>query len=45
MKLADAAARVLASGRPIAVTGPDGVLIGAVTREAMIAALYPAKTP
>jgi glycine betaine/proline transport system ATP-binding protein len=45
MKLADAAARVLASGRPIAVTGPDGALIGAVTREAMIAALYPAKTP
>ncbi|MFM8746345.1 MAG: glycine betaine/L-proline ABC transporter ATP-binding protein [Aestuariivirga sp.] len=45
MKLAEAAARVLASDRPIAVVGADGAPLGAVTREAMIAALYPEHRP
>jgi glycine betaine/proline transport system ATP-binding protein len=41
MKIGEAAARVLASDRPIAVIGENGKTIGVVTREAMIAALYP----
>lgn len=40
-KLGDAAARVLASDKPIAVIDDAGATIGAITRELMIAALYP----
>lgn len=41
MKIGEAAARVLASEKPVPIAAADGVIIGAVTREAMIAALYP----
>ena len=41
MKIGDAAARVLASDSPLPVAGEDGKAIGVVTRDAMIAALYP----
>ena len=44
-KLAEAAARVLASDRPVAVVDAAGAPLGAVTRAAMIAALYPGKSP
>ena len=45
LKLAEAAARVLASDRPVAVVDAAGAPLGAVTRAAMIAALYPGKSP
>ena len=41
MKIGDAAARVLSSNVPLPVAGEDGQTIGVVTRDAMIAALYP----
>jgi glycine betaine/proline transport system ATP-binding protein len=41
MKIGEAAARVLASDGPIAVVDEDGKPLGVVTRDAMIAALYP----
>jgi glycine betaine/proline transport system ATP-binding protein len=40
-KLADAAAQLLNADQPISITDANGRVIGAVTREAMIAALYP----
>jgi glycine betaine/proline transport system ATP-binding protein len=40
-KLADAAAQLLHADEPISITDSDGRVVGAVTREAMIAALYP----
>jgi glycine betaine/proline transport system ATP-binding protein len=43
MKLGEAAARVLASDMPLGVVGNDGQFLGVVTREAMIAALYPSE--
>ena len=42
-KIGDVAARVLAADRPVPVDDADGRRIGAVTREAMIAALYPGR--
>jgi glycine betaine/proline transport system ATP-binding protein len=43
LKIGEAAARVLSSDQPIAVVDDMGAPIGVVTREAMIAALYPGK--
>jgi glycine betaine/proline transport system ATP-binding protein len=43
-KLADAAAQLLNADQPISITDADGRVIGAVTREAMIVALYPEAT-
>jgi glycine betaine/proline transport system ATP-binding protein len=40
-KLADAAAQLLNADGPISITDSEGRVVGAVTREAMIAALYP----
>lgn len=40
-KLGRAAAQILNADGPIAITDSEGLVIGAVTREAMIAALYP----
>lgn len=40
-KLADAAAQLLNSDLPVPVTDAEGRVIGAVSRQAMIAALYP----
>ena len=45
LKIGEAAARVLASDRPIAVVGSDGKPLGAVGRAEMIAALYPDEAP
>jgi glycine betaine/proline transport system ATP-binding protein len=41
MKIGEAAPRVLASDSPVAVIAGDGGMVGVVTREQMIAALYP----
>jgi glycine betaine/proline transport system ATP-binding protein len=40
-KLADAAALILNAADPVSITDHEGRVIGAVTRQAMIAALYP----
>ena len=40
-KIGDAAARVLASDKPIAVLDAEGKVMGSITRELMIGALYP----
>jgi glycine betaine/proline transport system ATP-binding protein len=40
-KIGDAAAIVLSSDKPIAVTDDEGRSIGAIDRETMIRALYP----
>jgi glycine betaine/proline transport system ATP-binding protein len=41
MKIGDAAARVLASDKPIAVVDAKGKPIGSISRDGMIAALFP----
>jgi glycine betaine/proline transport system ATP-binding protein len=40
-KLGEAAAQILNAGEPVSVSDADGRVIGVVSREAMIAALYP----
>ncbi|MGH6820189.1 MAG: glycine betaine/L-proline ABC transporter ATP-binding protein, partial [Methylocella sp.] len=45
VKIGDAAARVLASDRAIAVVDDRGRAVGSITREGMIAALFPGEGP
>ncbi|MDX0422358.1 betaine/proline/choline family ABC transporter ATP-binding protein [Sinorhizobium medicae] len=43
-KLHEVASKVLSSQSPIAVVGSDGTPLGSVSRQSMIAALYPGRT-
>ncbi|MBL8582689.1 MAG: betaine/proline/choline family ABC transporter ATP-binding protein [Rhizobiaceae bacterium] len=45
LKIGEVAARVLASDRPIAVVDSDGQTIGSVSRDRMIAAMFPESRP